>query len=200
MAASSGAPPASTRARPPRGQVIPGTARRPSLGAAHTTEFMKAHHEHQRSDRHRLRRAHPDGWLPGRFQQPHCGQLVASPSRPPSSVPASPPKETVESHLPVRAARRPGQAPARQAALGGSLPLSASTTVNKMCGSGMKATILANDLLLAGTSDVMIAGGMSPCPTPYLLPKARGGFTPRPRPDDGPVKPRRPRGCLRRAA
>ena len=71
-----------------------------------------------------------------------------------------------------------GQAPARQAALAASLPLSAGcTTVNKMCGSGMKATMLANDLLLAGTNEVMIAGGMeSMSNAPYLLPKARGGY------------------------
>ncbi len=71
-----------------------------------------------------------------------------------------------------------GQAPARQAALGGGLPLSAGcTTVNKMCGSGMKATMLAADLLTAGTNDVMIAGGMeSMTNAPYLLQKARGGF------------------------
>src|SRR5574343_188207 len=71
-----------------------------------------------------------------------------------------------------------GQAPARQAALGGGLPLSAGcTTVNKMCGSGMKATMLAADLLTAGTNEVMIAGGMeSMTNAPYLLPKARGGY------------------------
>ncbi len=71
-----------------------------------------------------------------------------------------------------------GQAPARQAALGAGLPLSAGcTTVNKMCGSGMKATMLAHDLLVAGTNEVMIAGGMeSMTNAPYLLPKARGGF------------------------
>lgn len=71
-----------------------------------------------------------------------------------------------------------GQAPARQAALGANLPLSAGcTTVNKMCGSGMKATMLAHDLLVAGTNQVMIAGGMeSMTNAPYLLPKARGGF------------------------
>ena len=71
-----------------------------------------------------------------------------------------------------------GQAPARQAALGGGLPLSAGcTTVNKMCGSGMKATMLANDLLTAGTNEVMIAGDMeSMSNAPYLLPKARGGY------------------------
>ncbi len=71
-----------------------------------------------------------------------------------------------------------GQAPARQAALGAGLPLSAgSTTINKMCGSGMKAVMLAHDLLKAGTNTVMAAGGMeSMSNAPYLLPKARGGM------------------------
>ena len=71
-----------------------------------------------------------------------------------------------------------GQAPARQASLGAGLPLSAGcTTVNKMCGSGMKATMFANDLLAAGTNDIMVAGGMeSMTNSPYLLPKARSGF------------------------
>jgi acetyl-CoA C-acetyltransferase len=71
-----------------------------------------------------------------------------------------------------------GQAPARQAALKAGLPLSAgATTINKMCGSGMKAAMLAHDLLLAGSANVMVAGGMeSMSQTPYLLPKARGGY------------------------
>ena len=71
-----------------------------------------------------------------------------------------------------------GQAPARQASLGGGLPLSTGcTTINKMCGSGMKATMLANDLILAGVNRVMIAGGMeSMTNAPYLLPKARAGY------------------------
>ena len=71
-----------------------------------------------------------------------------------------------------------GQAPARQASLGAGLPLSAGcTTVNKMCGSGMKAAMLAHDLLVAGTNEVMIAGGMeSMSNDTYLLPKARGGY------------------------
>ncbi len=71
-----------------------------------------------------------------------------------------------------------GQAPARQAALGAGLPLSTgSTTVNKMCGSGMKAVMLAHDLLAAGTNEVMVAGGMeSMTNAPYLLPKARSGY------------------------
>jgi acetyl-CoA C-acetyltransferase len=71
-----------------------------------------------------------------------------------------------------------GQAPARQAALGAGLPLSAGcTTVNKMCGSGMKAAMLAHDALLANSSDVIVAGGMeSMTNAPYLLPKARAGM------------------------
>ena len=71
-----------------------------------------------------------------------------------------------------------GQAPARQASLGAGLPLSAGcTTVNKMCGSGMKAAMFAHDLLLAGTNRVMVAGGMeSMTNAPYLLPKARAGY------------------------
>lgn len=71
-----------------------------------------------------------------------------------------------------------GQAPARQASIGGGLPLSTGcTTVNKMCGSGMKAAMLAHDLLRAGTNDIMVAGGMeSMSNAPYLLPKARTGY------------------------
>jgi len=71
-----------------------------------------------------------------------------------------------------------GQAPARQAALGAGLPQSVPcTTVNKMCGSGLKAVMLAHDLLLAETQRVMLAGGMeSMTNAPYLLPKARGGY------------------------
>jgi len=71
-----------------------------------------------------------------------------------------------------------GQAPARQASLGAGVPLAAGcTTINKMCGSGMKAAMLAHDLLLAGTNDIMVAGGMeSMSNAPYLLPKARAGY------------------------
>jgi acetyl-CoA C-acetyltransferase len=71
-----------------------------------------------------------------------------------------------------------GQAPARQAALLGGMPLSAGcTTISKVCGSGMKAILLAHDLLLAGSNEVMVAGGMeSMTNAPYLLPKARGGY------------------------
>ena len=71
-----------------------------------------------------------------------------------------------------------GQAPARQASLGAGLPLSAGcTTVNKMCGSGMKAAMLAHDILATGSADVIVAGGMeSMTNAPYLLPKARAGL------------------------
>ena len=70
-----------------------------------------------------------------------------------------------------------GQAPARQAALGAGLPQSVeATTVNKMCGSGMQAAILAYDILAAGSADIVVAGGMeSMSNAPYLLTKHRGG-------------------------
>jgi acetyl-CoA C-acetyltransferase len=71
-----------------------------------------------------------------------------------------------------------GQAPARQASIKAGLPLSVGcTTVNKMCGSAMKATMLAHDLIVAGSGDVIVAGGMeSMSNAPYLLPKARAGY------------------------
>ncbi|ENZ79561.1 MULTISPECIES: acetyl-CoA C-acyltransferase [Caulobacter] len=70
-----------------------------------------------------------------------------------------------------------GQSPARQAALGGGLPLSVeAATVNKMCGSGMMAAMLAHDTLAAGAADVVVAGGMeSMTQAPYLLAKLRSG-------------------------
>jgi acetyl-CoA C-acetyltransferase len=71
-----------------------------------------------------------------------------------------------------------GQAPARQAALGAGLPTSVpSTTVNKMCGSAMRAVMLGADQILAGTAQVVVAGGIeSMTNAPYLLPKARAGY------------------------
>ena len=71
-----------------------------------------------------------------------------------------------------------GQAPARQAALGAGLPLSTgATTINKICGSGMKATMLAHDLIVAGSARVIVAGGMeSMSNAPYLLDRARAGY------------------------
>jgi len=71
-----------------------------------------------------------------------------------------------------------GQAPARQAALGAGLPRAVpATTVNKMCGSGMKAAMLGYDQILAGSADIVVAGGMeSMSNSPYLLEKARAGL------------------------
>jgi acetyl-CoA C-acetyltransferase len=71
-----------------------------------------------------------------------------------------------------------GQAPARQASLGAGIPEAVGcTTINKMCGSGMKAAMLAHDLIAAGTNDIMVAGGMeSMTNAPYLLDRARGGY------------------------
>lgn len=71
-----------------------------------------------------------------------------------------------------------GQAPARQAAIGAGLPVSAgATTINKMCGSGMKATMLAHDLIAAGSASIAVAGGMeSMTNAPYLLDRARAGY------------------------
>ncbi|MEW6643181.1 MAG: acetyl-CoA C-acyltransferase [Pseudomonadota bacterium] len=71
-----------------------------------------------------------------------------------------------------------GQAPARQAARGAKLPdATGATTVNKVCGSGMKATMLAHDIITAGSAQIVVAGGMeSMSNAPYLLAKARAGY------------------------
>ncbi|HEY1326043.1 MAG TPA: acetyl-CoA C-acetyltransferase [Casimicrobiaceae bacterium] len=71
-----------------------------------------------------------------------------------------------------------GQAPARQASIKAGIPLSVgATTINKMCGSAMKATMLAHDLIAAGTNRIMVAGGMeSMSNAPYLMPRARSGY------------------------
>lgn len=71
-----------------------------------------------------------------------------------------------------------GQAPARQAAIAAGIPLSATcTTVNKVCGSGMKTTAIGHDLIRAGSANIVVTGGMeSMSNAPYLLPKARGGY------------------------
>src|SRR6202789_2769095 len=71
-----------------------------------------------------------------------------------------------------------GQAPARQAARGAGLPdATGATTINKVCGSGMKATMLAHDIIQAGSAEIVVSGGMeSMSNAPYLLAKARGGY------------------------
>jgi acetyl-CoA C-acetyltransferase len=71
-----------------------------------------------------------------------------------------------------------GQAPARQAAIGAGIALAApATTLNKMCGSGLKAVMMATDQIRAGSAEIVLAGGLeSMTNAPYLLPKARGGY------------------------
>ena len=71
-----------------------------------------------------------------------------------------------------------GQAPARQASIGAGIPAyTGATTINKMCGSGMKSIMFACDNILAGSHNVMVAGGMeSMTNAPYLLPNVRGGM------------------------
>jgi len=71
-----------------------------------------------------------------------------------------------------------GQAPARQAAIGANIPVSTgATTINKMCGSGMRSAMIANDQIIAGSSNISIAGGIeSMSNAPYILPKVRKGL------------------------
>src|SRR5215471_8640194 len=71
-----------------------------------------------------------------------------------------------------------GQAPARQAALGAGVPIATpATTINKMCGSGLKAVMMAADQIRAGGASIVVAGGLeSMSNAPYLLPKARSGY------------------------
>jgi acetyl-CoA C-acetyltransferase len=71
-----------------------------------------------------------------------------------------------------------GQGPARQAAIGANIPVSTgATTINKLCGSGLKAVMLAHDLIKAGSADIVLAGGMeSMSNAPYILQKARAGY------------------------
>ncbi len=71
-----------------------------------------------------------------------------------------------------------GQAPARQASLAAGIPQGIGcTTINKVCGSGMKATMFGHDLIASGSADIVLAGGMeSMTNAPYLMPRARGGY------------------------
>ncbi len=92
-----------------------------------------------------------------------------------------------------------GQAPARQAARGAGLPdATGATTINKVCGSGMKATMLAHDLIAAGSAGIVVAGGMeSMSNAPYLLAKARSGYRAGHDSNSRPHAARWPRGRLR---
>lgn len=120
----------------------------------------------------------PMGAFQGTLKDASCAELGAASIRAAlerSSVGADEVSETIMGCV-LPAGQ--GQAPARQAALGAEMPLSVCcTTVNKMCGSGMKSTMLAHDLLLGGEERILVAGGMeSMTNAPYLLPRARSGM------------------------
>ena len=120
----------------------------------------------------------PMGAFQGTLKDASCAELGAASIRAAlerSSVGADEVSETIMGCV-LPAGQ--GQAPARQAALGADMPLSVCcTTVNKMCGSGMKSTMLAHDLLLGGEERILVAGGMeSMTNAPYLLPRARTGM------------------------
>ena len=120
----------------------------------------------------------PIGGMQGQFSGLSASQLGAVAVKAAVERSGLKPEDVEEAILGCVLPAGQGQAPARQAVLGAGLPKSAGcTTINKMCGSGMKAIMLANDLLKAGTNKVMVAGGMeSMTNAPYLLPKARGGY------------------------
>ena len=120
----------------------------------------------------------PMGGFMGDFASLTCAQLGAAAIKAAVERAGLKPEQVDEVIMGCVLPAGQGQAPARQASLGAGLPLAAGcTTVNKMCGSGMRAAMYAHDMLLAGSVDVMVAGGMeSMTNAPYLLPKARGGF------------------------
>ncbi len=118
----------------------------------------------------------PMGGFQGDFAQVEAAELGAAAIR--AALGALPPEAVEEIVMGCVLPAGQGQAPARQAALKAGLPLGAgATTINKMCGSGMKAAMFGHDLLRAGSADVVVAGGMeSMSRAPYLLPKARAGY------------------------
>ncbi len=120
----------------------------------------------------------PMGGFLGDFKDATASQLGAAAIAAAVSRAGLPPEAVEEIIFGCVLPAGQGQAPARQAALAAGLPLSAgATTVNKICGSGMKATMLAHDLILAGSGAVMVAGGMeSMSNAPYLLDRARMGY------------------------
>jgi acetyl-CoA C-acetyltransferase len=120
----------------------------------------------------------PVGAFQGAFSSvtaPQLGSVAIKAALADSGVPASQVSEVIMGCV---LSAGIGQAPARQAALGAGIPASVpSTTVNKMCGSAMRAVMLGCDQLLAGSADVVVAGGLeSMTNAPYLLPKARAGY------------------------
>ncbi|MBE7461171.1 MAG: acetyl-CoA C-acetyltransferase [Zoogloeaceae bacterium] len=120
----------------------------------------------------------PMGGFQGDFASLTCAQLGASAIRAAVERAGLKPEQVEEVIMGCVLPAGQGQAPARQASLGAGLPLGAGcTTVNKMCGSGMRAAMFAHDMLAAGSNDILVAGGMeSMTNAPYLLPKARGGM------------------------
>jgi acetyl-CoA C-acetyltransferase len=120
----------------------------------------------------------PIGGFQGAFKDVAAPRLGAVAARAALERAALPPDEVDEVILGCVLPAGQGQAPARQAALAAGLPQAVGcTTVNKMCGSGMKAIMLAHDALSAGSADVVLAGGMeSMTNAPYLLDRARAGY------------------------
>ncbi len=120
----------------------------------------------------------PMGAMQGDFTALTCAQLGSAAIRAAVERAGVKPEEVDEVIMGCVLPAGQGQAPARQAALGAGLPLAAGcTTVNKMCGSGMRAAMFAHDMLIAGSNNLMVAGGMeSMTNAPYLLQKARAGY------------------------
>ncbi|HEX9811639.1 MAG TPA: acetyl-CoA C-acyltransferase [Burkholderiales bacterium] len=120
----------------------------------------------------------PIGGMNGQFVSLSSPQLAAAAIKAAVAQSGLKPEDINEAIIGCVLPAAVGQAPARQAVLGaGLLKSTACATINKVCGSGMKATMLAYDQILAGSADVMVAGGMeSMSNAPYMLPKARQGF------------------------
>jgi acetyl-CoA C-acetyltransferase len=120
----------------------------------------------------------PIGGMNGQFVSLSSPQLAAAAIRAAMAQAGLEPKDINEAIIGCVLPAAVGQAPARQAVLGaGLLKTTACATLNKVCGSGMKAAMLAYDQILAGSADVMIAGGMeSMSNAPHMLPKARQGY------------------------
>ncbi len=120
----------------------------------------------------------PIGAFQGDFKDLTAPELGAAAIRAATARAGIPPDSVDETFMGCVLSAGQGQAPARQAAIAAGLPVStAATTVNKMCGSGMKAVMLAHDQLLAGSATVAAAGGMeSMTNAPYLLDRARSGY------------------------
>jgi acetyl-CoA C-acetyltransferase len=120
----------------------------------------------------------PIGGMNGQFVSLSSPQLAAAAIKAVMAESGLQPKDINEAVIGCVLPAAVGQAPARQAVLGaGLLKTTACATLNKVCGSGMKAAMLAHDQILAGSADVMIAGGMeSMSNAPHMLPKARQGY------------------------